>query len=261
MAMLVTTLVLVGGYLAVWIAERIPAMRFRPGPWLRRYTATDLAWLAVALTAAAVTALLLQPLLKHARLGLLAPAFESIPGGPQLLIAVAVYDLVAFGMHVAIHRSDRLWKIHKVHHSSLELDGLATTRTHTMELFVRNVPAQLALFAIGASAQLVGMTVLIYALFALLGHSNLDLPANRLEALFITPRLHRLHHIPDATLRNYGTIFSLWDRAYGSLVRRDASPHERTGVPGEMLTHPQRFIPSLRAPFRDEKRPRWQPLR
>ena len=35
--------------------------------------------------------------------------------GNRLLVAV-VYDLVAFAVHLGIHRSDLLWSVHKVHH-------------------------------------------------------------------------------------------------------------------------------------------------
>jgi sterol desaturase/sphingolipid hydroxylase (fatty acid hydroxylase superfamily) len=248
--MLLTSVVLITAYVAVWAAERVPALRFRREAWFRRYATTDLAWFVVALSAAAFTARVFRPELQRVRLGLVATAFAALPGWSRFVLAIALYDFVAFTIHVAIHRSEVLWNIHKVHHSSLELDGLATTRTHTMELFLRNIPAQLALSAVGTSPRLVGGAVLTYGLFALLGHSNLALPTKRLEVLFVTPRLHRLHHVPETTQKNFGTIFSIWDHICGHLVRRDESPLALTGVPGEILSYPQRFVPALRAPFR-----------
>ena len=246
-----TAAVLTGAYLGVWALEHIPGLRFRKAPWLRRYVPTDLAWYLVALAAVAVTGILLRPQLQRLRVGPVASAFDPLPGYIKLAVAVVAYDLVAFSVHVAVHHSDTLWKVHKVHHYPRALDGLATTRTHMMELLLRNIPAQLVLSRSVQISRLVATTVLIYALFALLGHSNLNPPTRRLEWLFITPRLHRLHHIPATTQHNFGTIFSVWDRSFGLLSRRDASVDEPTGVPGEITTYPQRFVAELRAPFRE----------
>ncbi len=54
-----------------------------------------------------------------------------------------VFDFVSFLVHGQLHRSEVLWSFHKVHHSSLEFDGLATTRAHLLENLVRFVRAQL----------------------------------------------------------------------------------------------------------------------
>lgn len=249
MGFVASVLILASAFLLVAGAERIPALRFREGPLLRPYLATDVAWYGVAMTAAAISAVVFRPQLERLQIAPIAARFSELPWLGRFLVAIVVYDLVAFLVHVGIHRSDRLWHVHKVHHSSLRLDWLATTRTHMMEHLLRNVPAQLALFAIGAPGSLVALTLLTYASFALIGHSNLDLPLRRLEWLFITPRLHRLHHVPATTQNNFGTIFSVWDRAFGLLVRADIKPHEPMGVPGEITTYPQRFVPSFRAPF------------
>ena len=126
--------------------------------------------------------------------------------------------------------------------------GLATTRTHMFELLVRNLPAQAALFALGMPSSVVAMSLLIYAACALHGHSNLRVGGRWLEMVFVTPRLHHLHHMPATTQSNFGTVFTLWDRIFGRLVF-DANPHERTGVPGEIDEYPQRFLPAFRQPM------------
>ena len=101
-------------------------------------------------------------------------------------------------MHVSIHQSEALWSVHKVHHSSLRLDAMATTRTHLFEHMVRNLPAQACLFALGFRAETVALVLVGYASFALVGHSNLRIGNWWIEAVFVTPRLHRLHHLPES---------------------------------------------------------------
>jgi len=95
--------------------------------------------------------------------------------------------------------------------------------------------------------------LVVFASFALLGHSNLRVGGRWIELVFVTPRLHRLHHLPATTLNNFGTILTIWDRLRGRFVARDATPQERTGVPGEIDEYPQRFAAALRQPVREAR--------
>lgn len=244
-------LLLTALFLCVAVLERIPRLRFAPYGLLRPYLATDAAWYLVATTAALLSSVVFRPQLQKLTLDAPAAALGALPWGARLAVALLAYDLVAFAVHVGIHRSELLWSVHKVHHSSLQLDWLATTRTHMVEHLLRNVPAQAALFALGMPPSIVAVTLIVYAAFALYGHSNLRVGPRWVEWVFVTPRLHRLHHLPDTTQRNYGTIFTVWDRLSGRLVSRDAAPSERTGVPGEIDAYPQRFAAAFRQPLRE----------
>jgi sterol desaturase/sphingolipid hydroxylase (fatty acid hydroxylase superfamily) len=92
-------------------------------------------------------------------------------------------------------------------------------------------------------------TVAIYAAFGVSNHSNLGMNLGWAEGLFITPRMHRRHHIPTTSQKNFGTILSVWDRMFGKLVRADTKPDERFGVPGEIDSYPQRFWPAVCQPM------------
>ena len=96
--------------------------------------------------------------------------------------------------------------------------------------------------------EVVAPTVAIAAIYGVSNHSNLGVDLRWAEALFVTPRLHRRHHVPATTHNNYGTIFTIWDRMFGTLVQVDTAPDERFGVPGEIDTYPQRFVPAFRQP-------------
>jgi sterol desaturase/sphingolipid hydroxylase (fatty acid hydroxylase superfamily) len=244
-------LVLSSLFVAVFALERVPVFQFRPSGFVRPFMATDGAWYLVATTANLISTFVFRPQLSKLAVPRVADAVDALPLLPRVGLAVVVYDFIAFAVHIAIHRSDTLWSVHKVHHSSLKLDGLATTRTHLFEHMLRNVPAQAALFALGMSASTVATALLIYAAFALHGHSNLRVGGRALELVFVTPRLHRLHHLPATTQNNFGTIFTIWDRLFGRLAARDASPNERTGVPGEIDSYPQRFVVAFRQPTKE----------
>ena len=59
-------------------------------------------------------------------------------------------------------------------------------------------------------------------------HSNIQMPKwldNALGILFCTPNIHRIHHHyrQPYTDTNYGNIFSIWDRIFGTYVMIDNS--------------------------------------
>lgn len=231
-------------FLGVAALERVDRLRFAPSPFRRPYLLTDVGWYLLATGSSLVTALVLRPVLSGLQV-------LDVGGGPlSFLGALVVYDAVAFLVHVVIHRFEVLWNVHKVHHSSARLDWLATTRTHLAEHMVRNLPAQVLLVVLGFPVATMTTVAGVYAMFALVGHSNLALDLRWAEAVFVTPRLHRIHHVPATTQRNFATVFTFWDRLAGTLLVDDVDPAVAFGVPGEVDTYPQRLRDAMREPFR-----------
>jgi sterol desaturase/sphingolipid hydroxylase (fatty acid hydroxylase superfamily) len=69
-----------------------------------------------------------------------------------------------------------------------------------------------------------------------------------LESILITPRLHRLHHVPETDSCNLGTVFTFWDRLRGTLMVADVGPETALGVVDEIETYPQRWADQLIEP-------------
>jgi sterol desaturase/sphingolipid hydroxylase (fatty acid hydroxylase superfamily) len=242
--------------LAVAVVERLPAFRFRPLPLPRAYLGTDVAWFLLAATASAISVFVFRPQLAKLAIEPIGRLVGDLPVAARLLLALIIFDFVSFIVHVGLHRSETLWNFHKVHHSSLHLDGLATTRAHMFENFIRFLSPQAILFLIGMPAEIVAPVVAVYAGYAVFNHSNLGTSFRWAEPLFVTPRMHRRHHVPATSQNNFGTIFSVWDRLFGKLVTLGTAPHERFGVPGEVDSYPQRFGPAFREPILQIRRPR-----
>lgn len=238
-------------FLAVAALERVPRLRFAPSRFLRGHLGTDAAWYLIATTANVIAAFVFLPMLSKLALPGIAATVRGWPWAGRLALAIVVYDFFSFFVHVGLHRSQTLWSVHKVHHSSLQLDWLATTRAHLMENLVRQVSAQIPLFALGMKATIVAPTLVVYAAFALLGHSNLRIRGRWLELVFVTPRIHRIHHVPATSQRNFGTIFTVWDRMFAWFLSMDTDPAERVGVPGEVDAYPQQLAAAFRQPFRE----------
>ena len=244
--------VLTAVYLIVGRLERTPRLRFRELTRPRPHLATDIAWYSVAIAATAISTFVLRPVLERISYAPLGDAFAGVPFLAKLAIGVVVFDLVSFLVHRCLHRYDALWNLHKVHHSTLELDGFATTRTHMAENMLRFVPGQALLFLLGMPVSVVAATVAVAAIYGVSNHSNLGIDLRWAEPVLVTPRLHRRHHVPSTTMQNFGGILTLWDRVAGTLVRADTTPAERYGVPGELDSYPQRFADAFRQPFKPQ---------
>ena len=236
-------------YLVVARLERLPALRFRVLASPRPSLATDLAWYGVAIAATAISVFVFRPQLAKLEIAPIHHAVGSLPFAARLLLGLVLFDFISFAIHVGMHRSDRLWNVHKVHHSTLSLDGFATTRSHMIENMLRFVPGQAVLFLIGMPVTVVTATVGVAAIYGVSNHSNLGVDVAWLERVLVTPRLHRRHHVPSTTQNNFGAIFTVWDRLFGTLLRADTAPEERFGVPGEVDSYPQRFLPAFRRPL------------
>ena len=198
-----TAVSILAGYALVATLERVPGLRLRESPFLRPFFATDVIWYLAAVAITVAFGPLLEGLARsRAALGL--PGLESLelPWVAQVVVATVLYDLGATAAHMLLHRYDMLWRLHKVHHSSRVLDWLATTRAHALEHLARGIPTQAALFTLGVPASALAVALAVYAAFATIGHSNLRIDLSRLEWLFVTPRIHHLHHVPETTHRS-----------------------------------------------------------
>jgi sterol desaturase/sphingolipid hydroxylase (fatty acid hydroxylase superfamily) len=234
------------------LAERSRYARLFAQPFLRARFADDVGLLLVGWLATAKLSLVwvgAASATLHATAG-------PIAGWPRWLLvpaAVLFLDLGNYLCHWLMHRVDLLWRFHQVHHSSRKLDWLATFRSHLVEQLLRRALAPVLLVLIGFPLSVIAIAGGVFTAWAIWNHANLRPAPRWLEWVFITPRLHRLHHQPATTERNLGTIFTFWDRLRGTLV--DGRASEELGVPGEVTSYPQGFLPLLREPFRRLRAP------
>jgi sterol desaturase/sphingolipid hydroxylase (fatty acid hydroxylase superfamily) len=234
---------------AIALAERSARLRFEPARFLRRHFASDLLYLASGAVALGL-ALRRAGEAAAAGFGALVPGLGALPAPVSVLLATVLYDLGAYLTHLLLHRVDLLWRFHEVHHSSPHLDWLATFRAHVAEHALRHLLSPVALLLLGLPAASVAAAGAIYTAWAALNHANLRAELRFLEPLLITPRLHRLHHVPATSGRNLGTLFSLWDRMRGTLVADPDAALRPLGVPGAVATYPQTWLPQLLEPLR-----------
>jgi sterol desaturase/sphingolipid hydroxylase (fatty acid hydroxylase superfamily) len=169
-------------------------------------------------------------------------------------VAILVLDLVAYVWHRLNHRLPILWRFHAVHHSDRVFDVSTALRFHPGELLISLVVRLLIVGAIGLPVIGILAFEIMYGFFNFLEHGNIRLPApveSLLAIAFLTPALHRKHHSVkvDELNRNFGTIFSFWDKIFGTLAPSASTESIVVGLPDSGVD-PFRLGSLLRLPFK-----------
>lgn len=159
------------------------------------------------------------------------------PAWCAILLTLPALDLLSYGWHWANHRVGFLWRFHRVHHSDESFTASTGVRFHPGELLLSLPPRIAVVVLLGVPA--IGLLVfeIVFALANLFQHSDTDLPRGverSVERALITPALHRFHHIrarPDLD-HNFGTLFSCWDRIFGTVRWTSSAERIDTGLPG-----------------------------
>lgn len=147
---------------------------------------------------------------------------------PFWVVAVAtvlVRDAAQFLFHWLAHVWPMLWRFHAVHHSDPHVDISTGLRFHPVELVANIVFVAPFLLILGADPTVLAVFEAFSVLFGLFAHTSFRIPGaleRWLPLVVITPGIHRVHHsnLPSDFDRNFGVVFSIWDRIAGTLKLR-----------------------------------------
>ncbi len=163
----------------------------------------------------------------------------GVPRLPALLAGVLILDLTIYLQHRLFHRLPWLWRLHRVHHTDLDLNATSGVRFHPGEIALSALIKLAVIAALGLPALSVLLFELLLNATSIFNHSNLGLgPAadRRLRWLVVTPDMHEIHHSawPGELDCNFGFNFPWWDRWFGTYRARSEAPGEMpVGLPGQ----------------------------
>ncbi len=153
--------------------------------------------------------------------------FDFSASGIALWVAAAIgWDFCYYWYHRMGHEVSILWAAHSVHHQSEDYN-LSTALRQTSTGFLFGWIFYLPLFIIGFPMDVlltVGAINLIYQFWVHTQHIN---RLGVLDRILVTPSNHRVHHAQNEQYidKNYGGIFVIWDRMFGSFAEEsDADP-------------------------------------
>ena len=181
-------------------------------------------------------------------------AIRGQAGWLQFVELLLLADLCFYLAHRLVHAVPRLWRFHAVHHSSEQMDWLATFRVHPVDQILNSTIIAVPGVALGFSPAPLLAYVLLYRVHALLLHSNVRVDFGPLGRVFASPRYHHWHHAdePQAYDRNFGGQLVIWDRLFDTFYESGDLP-ARYGVGG---TVPNGYVRQLITPLLPKRRRR-----
>jgi len=186
---------------------------FREGFWndLALYTLLQSYILTLVITAFVGW---LDGITSLSKLGLL----SSWPLWLQLLFALVEHDFYIYWFHRLQHRSHLLWRTHEAHHSTLDVDWLSGSRSHSLEILINQTIEFAPLVLLGFSPVVILFKGTIDAVWGMYIHSNIDIHSGWLQYIINGPEMHRWHHAidEDAHNKNFGTKLAIWDWMFGT---------------------------------------------
>ena len=142
----------------------------------------------------------------------------------SIILGLLVLDLIgAYLPHLVQHKVKFLWYIHIVHHTDHKVDTTTANRHHPFESVVRFVFTFIGIFISGAPIGLVLMYQSLSVIASQFNHANIQI-SNKVDKLLsyviVSPNMHKVHHHFELpyTDSNYGNIFSIWDRIFGTYM-------------------------------------------
>jgi sterol desaturase/sphingolipid hydroxylase (fatty acid hydroxylase superfamily) len=160
--------------------------------------------------------------------------------------------------HVTFHAVPALWRLHRVHHSDLDMDVTTGTRFHPVEILISTGIKCAAVAAVGAPAVAVLAFEVLLNATAMFNHANSGLPPaleRWVRWLMVTPDMHRVHHsvVHSETSSNFGFNLPWWDRLFGTYRAQPAAGHAgmTIGIDAFRSERDLRLDRLLVQPFRD----------
>jgi sterol desaturase/sphingolipid hydroxylase (fatty acid hydroxylase superfamily) len=170
------------------------------------------------------------------------PRFEALLGvdfaswpiadaGLSFLAGFLLLDLIRYLVHRCEHAVPFLWRFHALHHSDPDVDVTTSVRHHPVEYLFASAAYWVAVIVLDIPAIVVLSHGLAVFGTSAVQHGNIRLPERLeryLQPVLITTDLHRVHHsvVFEQANANYGSVFSIWDRLFGTYTSLSRAQHE-----------------------------------
>jgi sterol desaturase/sphingolipid hydroxylase (fatty acid hydroxylase superfamily) len=143
------------------------------------------------------------------------------------IVGLLLLDLIAaYLVHLIEHKVTFLWRFHLIHHTDTWIDTTSANRHHPGESIIRFIFTVIGVLIVGSPMWMVFLYQSLSVFFSQFNHANIPLPKKidkLLSYFIISPDMHKVHHhykLP-YTDSNYGNIFSVWDRLFGTFSYLD----------------------------------------
>lgn len=222
------TIILVGGLTFFWLLEgAVPLFKFKYKKW--KHAVPNIFFTITTIVINFGLAFLLlntADWVKANNFGII----NWIPDLPLwLYVVLGVLFLDFFGAYLAHyieHQVKPLWMIHLVHHTDHKVDTTTANRHHPLESLIRFMFTLFGVLVVGTPIAIVFLYQSLSLVATQFTHANIKMPKkvdDLLSYVLVSPDMHKVHHhhVLPYTDSNYGNIFSIWDRIFGTFMKLD----------------------------------------
>jgi sterol desaturase/sphingolipid hydroxylase (fatty acid hydroxylase superfamily) len=152
------------------------------------------------------------------------------PYAAAVVLSVVILDFAIYLQHIMFHAVPILWRLHRVHHSDVDLDVTSGTRFHLIEIAISTCIKIAVILLLGPPIMSVLLFEILLNATAMFNHANIRIPL-RLDSLLrrfvVTPDMHRIHHsvIPEEMNTNFGFNLPWWDYLCGTYRAQPVKGH------------------------------------
>lgn len=177
------------------------------------------------------------------------------------ILGVLLLDFFgAYLAHFVEHKVKPLWMVHLVHHTDHKVDTTTANRHHPLESMIRFSFTLLGVFVVGTPIAIVMLYQSMSLIFTQFTHANIKMNKKVdkfLSYFIVSPDMHKIHHhnLLPYTDSNYGNIFSIWDRIFGTYLymNREDIVYGVDTFPDEATN--SSLIELLKQPFQGYRKP------
>ncbi|WCO00817.1 sterol desaturase family protein [Psychroserpens ponticola] len=222
------SLILVGGLTLFWLLEgALPLFKFKYKKW--KHAVPNIFFTLTTIVINFSLAFLLvetSDWVQENQFGII-NWIPNLPLWAYILLGVLLLDFIgAYLAHYVEHKVKPLWMVHLVHHTDHHVDTTTANRHHPLESVIRFVFTLAGVFIIGTPIAIVFIYQSLSLIATQFSHANIKLP-NKVDKILsyilVSPNMHKVHHhyMLPYTDSNYGNIFSIWDRLFGTFMKLD----------------------------------------
>lgn len=141
------------------------------------------------------------------------------------VVVIIVVDHSFYWFHRTSHRVNVMWAGHAVHHQSQEYNLSTALRQSWIENLLA-WPFYVPLAVVGFPVQMFAVASTVNTLYQFWVHTRAIGRLGPVEGFLNTPSSHRVHHAVDPKYvdKNYGGMFMIWDRLYGTYIAEAEEP-------------------------------------
>lgn len=154
----------------------------------------------------------------------------EIPAGVAIPAAVIALDCVIYFQHRMFHAFPLLWRLHRMHHSDIDIDVTTGARFHPVEIILSMLIKFAFIVLLGTPPVAVLIFEVVLNATAMFNHANVRIALGLdrvMRWIVVTPDMHRVHHsvVVNEMNSNFGFNLPWWDRIFHTYNAQPSAGH------------------------------------